>query len=156
MIKITSAAQAIELNKRLNKRLHKQQQHNIPDIVISHMQQFEGEDGLYHPDIHGYILWLQQDDDISNIPDIAEHGLITILEECDQPYCQDDYQPYCFEHVELHQQKDHNIYEMIISIDADKAIVIFVKDAPWLDKRLKTALDRQLQGENNRRKGETP
>lgn len=125
------------------------QKATIPDIIIQRMQQLEGNDGLYDPDIHGYIIILEQHDDISNIPAIAEHGLLTILQECDQPNHHPDYPPCCFEHVELHHQPDHNIYEMIITIDADKVIVIFAPDTPWLDTRLKQALERQLKYELN-------
>ncbi len=36
---------------------------------------------------------------------------------------------------------------MVVTIDADKAIVLFTYDAPWLDTRLKQALERQIHNE---------
>ena len=79
MIKLTSMLQANKLKEV------------IPDIVIKRMKQFQGNDGLYDPDIHGHLIWLEENDDISNIPELAQNGLLTILED----------QWQSFEYVEL-------------------------------------------------------
>lgn len=122
MIKITSAQQAERLRGV------------VPEVVITKMKQFEGDDDVYDPDIFGYLIWLEKSDDLSQIPEVGENGLLGILN--------DEWQG--FEVIDLHVNWGRIIYEMVVAIDADKVIVIFVEDAPWLDPRLKSALNTEF------------
>lgn len=122
MIKITSARQAEQLSGVL------------PEVVITKMKQFEGDDDVYDPDIFGYLIWLEQADDLSLIPEVGERGLLSIID--------DEWQG--FNVVDLHADGGRCIYEMVVAIDADKVIVLFVEDAPWLDLRVKSALDAEF------------
>jgi len=122
MIKITSTQQAEQLKGIL------------PELVITKMRQFEGDDGAYDPDIFGYLLWLEPSDDIDRLTEFAEVGLLSIF-DTDWPG---------FEFVDLHVEGERHIYEIVIAIDVDKVIVLFVEDTAWLDSRLKNVLNKAL------------
>ncbi|EAT16956.1 hypothetical protein HTZ97_07255 [Desulfuromonas acetoxidans] len=114
MIRITSTQQAESLKGIL------------PELVIKRMQEFEGTDDIYDPDIFGYLIWLEPGDDLTQLTDLAQGGLYDLL----------DNEWLGFEHVELHREVGRDIYEMVVAIDADKTIAVFLEAGPWLDLHL--------------------
>ena len=125
MIKLTSKLQARQLRGL------------IPDIVIQRMEQFEGDDDVYDPDIFGYLIWLEAGDDMGQLTEVSDNGLVDII---------NDYNLFGsgFECVELYVENGQRIFSMVVAIDADKCIVIFAPDEPWLDKGLKGVLEREI------------
>jgi hypothetical protein len=97
------------------------------------MEQFEGTDGIYDPDIFGYLIWLEPGDDLSCVTDVSPGGVYDLIDnEC-----------IGFEFVECHRQQGRDIYEMVVAIDADKTIAIFLEDGPWLDEQIQTVLKQE-------------
>lgn len=118
MIRITSVQQAISLGDR------------VPAIVLTRMKQLEGNDGVYDPEIFGYLIWLEAGDDLTNIPDVAEGGLYDLI----------DNEWLGFECVARHEEKGRIIFEMVVAIDANKVIALFVEDASWLPLQIAEVL----------------
>lgn len=121
MIRLNSAKQARELAGC------------IPQWAVTRMEQFEGTDGRYDPEIHGIIIVLEPGgDDITAIPEIGEHGLLDVIGNEERGY----------ESIEVLIGEDgKRVFEMVIAIDADKAIAIIIPDLPDLDPRLRQTLE---------------
>lgn len=118
MIRITSAQQARSLKER------------IPPIVVTRMEQFEGSDHLYAPEIYGYLIWMEAGDKCTDVTDVSPTGLHELMdEECPG-----------FEHVESHPHKDRIIYEIVVLIDNTKTIAIFIEDGDWIEEHIRTVL----------------
>lgn len=107
MIRIKSIEQALALRG------------TIPEIAVVRSQQFMG-DG-YQEDIHGLIVVLQNEPNLSMIPEIGTDGL------------NDSDGLPAFEYVETFLEGEDLVYEVVFQIDADKTIAVIVVDGPWLD-----------------------
>lgn len=64
MIKLTSAEQARALRGK------------IPELAVLRMEQFEGSDGKYCPDVHGYLVVAEPQDRPSDFKMVGEEGLV--------------------------------------------------------------------------------
>jgi hypothetical protein len=105
----------------------------VPEIVIERMGQFEGDDGLYSPEIHGHLVLLQEQDDISALPEVGPNGLLDVLGDDGGGY----------EFIDVVIENGKRVTEMVIQIDADKTIAVFIPDYPTLDERLRIVLERE-------------
>lgn len=125
MVKLTSVAQARQLSGV------------VPALAVERMVQFEGDDGCYDPEEHGYIMVLEEGDLIErDFPILGEDGLDAILEgEWLSP----------FEHVSYVREKDRRIFEATIPLGGDAMLVLIVPEAPWVDRRLLLVLDAEGQ-----------
>ena len=120
MIRLTSAAQARTLRDR------------IPALAVLRMQQFEGEDGQYDPAIHGHIVVLEAEDQIDrDLPEVGRFGLLDVL----------DSEWPGYEYVEVFVENGRRVFEMVIQIDADKAVAVIIPDEDWVDPRLRLILE---------------
>lgn len=120
MIRLTSAAQARDLACR------------IPQLAVTRMEQFEGDDGCYDPGIHGHIVVIEgPGDNLSDIPEIGEAGIFGVIDR-DAPG---------YEYVEVVIEDGRRIFEMVIAIDADRTVAIIIPDIPDLDPRLRQTLE---------------
>lgn len=118
MIRLTSARQALKLRG------------SIPELAVLRMVQFEGKDGRYNPKVHGYIMVIQERDDISKIPEIGPDGLFEII----------DSERSSFDYVEAFDENGRTIFEMVIHLDNDRTLAIIIPDGSWLDQRLRSVL----------------
>lgn len=120
MIRLTSAAQARELRGQ------------IPALVVQRMEQFEGSDGLYDPERHGFIVVLGPEDDITTLAEISDTGLLGILDPENPGY----------EFLDAIKEGEETVYEMAVALDEERTIAVFFVDSPALDRRLAAYLDR--------------
>lgn len=96
----------------------------FPDTVTKRMQQIETM----------YIIYLEPDDDLSDIPELGEDGLFGII----------DNEWIGFDYVRLHRKGAKRIYELLVIIDSCTSIVLFLEDHPSLDDRLRFVLEIQI------------
>lgn len=120
MIRIKSIEQAIALRG------------SIPEIAVIRSEQFMG-DG-YQEDIHGFIVVLQNEPNLSVIPEIGTDGL------------NDSDGLPAYEYIELFIEHEDLIYEIVFQIDADKTVAVIVVDGPWLDKDFRMQLSQASEG----------
>ncbi len=118
MIRLTSARQALNLRG------------TIPELAVLRMVQFEGQDGRYDPQVHGYILVVQEGDDISKIPEMGPDGLFEII----------DSERSSFDYVEAFDENGRTIFEIVIPLDNERTLAIIIPDGSWLDQRLRNVL----------------
>ena len=123
MIRLTSANQARALKGQ------------IPDLMIRRMEQFEGDDGAYDPQRHGYLVYLGENESITTLAEISETGLVPLLDPENPGY----------EFLEAVVENGETVWELAVAIDNEKTIVVFFTDSPALDQRLAAYLD-QLTG----------
>ena len=120
MIRIKSIEQAIALRG------------TIPEIAVIRAQQFMG-DG-YQVDIHGFIIVLQNEPNLSAIHEIGTDGL------------NDSDGLPAYEYIELFVEGEELIYEVVFQIDADKTVAVIIVDGPWLDIDFRKQLSHASEG----------
>jgi len=120
MIRISSIEQATSLRG------------TIPEIAVIRSQQFMGEG--YLKEVHGLITVLQEEPDLSAIPELGTTGLH------DHDGCPE------YEHVEVFIEGDRRVYEIVFQIDADKTIAVIAVDGPWLDAEFRNQLREACAG----------
>ncbi len=114
MIRLTSADQARALAGQ------------IPALVIERMVQFEGSDSAYDPELHGHIVVIGEDEDISTLSEISDSGLLAIFD----PVCPG------YEFLEAYQEEGKTVWEMAVALDDERTIAVFFTESPRLDRRL--------------------
>lgn len=121
MIKLTSAVQARNLADRL------------PRLAVERMVQFEGTDGHYDPENHGYIVVLEEGDDIGrDFPLLGEIGVFSDLgEKWLSP----------FEYVFFVRENGRRIFEAALPLAGDAMLVLIVPEEPWVEDCLLSALN---------------
>jgi hypothetical protein len=120
MIRLKSSRQALSLKGK------------IPEIAIVRVAQLDGTDKLYDPDVHGYLIIIEEGDDIEAIPEAGERGLLTFLDE-------GGLSP--FEYVS-HGQR---IYEAVMAINNEKTIAFIIPESVPIDDRLRRLLKAESQ-----------
>jgi hypothetical protein len=120
MVRITSIEQAIALRG------------TIPEIAVIRSQQFMG-DG-YQEDIHGFIVVLQNEPNLSVIHEIGAEGL------------NDSDGLPAYEYIEVFVEGEELIYEIVYQVDADKTVAVIVVDGPWLDIDFRMQLSQASEG----------
>lgn len=128
MIRLTSAQQARDLRGQ------------IPELVIRRMEQFEGSDGNYDPNVHGHLVYLGAGEDITTLREISDTGLLAILD----PECPG------YEFLEAHEEDGQTVWEMAFAIDNERTIAVFFVESSELDQRLADYID-HLTGDSERR-----
>jgi len=118
MIRLISIQQALSLRG------------TIPELAIIRSIQFMGEG--YRPEEHGYIIVVQEGDDITqnkltHIKEIGDDGLFT-----------DDVPN--FEYVEVFLDGDQVTFELVYQLDDSRTVAVIIPDAPWLDEGLRNIL----------------
>lgn len=127
MIKLTSAAQARRLAGKL------------PAIAVERMVQFEGYDGCYDPEEHGYILVLEEGDQIeSEVPMLGESELLAVLDDGES----------LFEYVFFVRENGRRVFEATVPLAGEAMLVLIVPEEPWVDERLLRALIQMGQEDN--------
>ncbi len=122
MIKLTSTAQA------------EQYRGQIPELAILRMTQLEGLDGLYDPTAHGFIIVVTEQDDVENdFPEVGDQGLLSGAK--DWPI---------FDYVEKYQEGTGSVIEAVTHLSNEKVLAFIIPDAPWMDIRLRTALEQAI------------
>jgi hypothetical protein len=120
MIKLTSTVEVERHRER------------IPAIVAFRMKQLEGDDGLYDPDAHGFIIVVTESDNIeADFPELGEHGLLSGTDEWP-----------IFDYVEKLPSGDGYVFEAVVHLDNERVWAYFLADAVWLDPRLREVLER--------------
>ncbi len=123
MIRLKSSSQILTLETK------------IPEIAIKRMIQFEGYDGLYDPDRHGYLIIIDDGDDLVNdIPEGGPLGLHTHLE--------DEFQSQ-FEYVSSTVEDGIVIYEAVMQVDNEKNIAVFIAETFPLHPQLRLVLENE-------------
>ena len=102
------------------------------------MVQFEGEDGFYDPEEHGFILVLEEGDELRGVPVVGE--------SCASARIDDDWQPP-FEYVFFVRENGRRIFEAAVSLAGDAMLILIVPEEPWVDARLMMILDAEGQEE---------
>ena len=120
MIRITSIAQALALRGTL------------PEVAVIRSQQFMG-DG-YLEEIHGLIVVLKNEPNLSAIREIGTDGL------------NDSDGLTAYEYIELFVEGEELIYEIVFQIDADKTIAVIIVDGPQLDIDFRMQLSQASEG----------
>ena len=121
MVKLNSADQARSLAGTL------------PAVAVERMMQFEGDDGGYDHEDHGYILVLEKGDDLRrDFPMLGECGLLGHLAQEGFP---------SFEYVVSVRENGRRIFEATIPLAGDAMLVLIVPEEPWVDSRLLRVLD---------------
>ena len=123
MIRLKSTSQILTLEKR------------IPEIVIRRMVQLE-KDCMYDAERDGFLIIVDGDDDLTDIPEAGPRGLMTFL---------DDDGFSLFEYVGVTTEDNDRIFECVIQIDDSKAIAIFVPESIELDSRLRHLLETEAE-----------
>ena len=98
----------------------------IPTLAYIRGIQFCGSQG-YQADIDGWIVILEQGDDITRIEEIEDDGLFT-----------DDVPN--FEYVEAFLDGDQVTFELVYQLDDSRTVAVIVPDEPWLDPSLRNIL----------------
>ena len=124
MIRLTSAKQALSLRG------------TIPELAVLRMVQFEGSDGAYDPASHGYIVIIEEGDDIALVPEVGPGGLFDVID--------DEWRSY--DALDAFDEDGHTVFEMVISLDNERTLAVIIPDAPWLDSRLRLVLDVETEG----------
>jgi hypothetical protein len=120
MIKLTSSIQAEQ---------HKGQ---IPAIAALRMKQLEGEDGLYSPEAHGFVILVTEQDNVeTDFLELGDQGLLSGTE--DWPL---------FDYVEKHQEGTGYVVEAVTHLNNEKVLAFIIPVEPWLDPRLRVILER--------------
>jgi hypothetical protein len=109
------------------------------------MAMFEDSDGLfypdglygpgktYDPDIHGYLIIIEADDNIEEIPEAGERGLLTFLDDDGLPP---------FEYVCRAIEGGQVVYEAVaLLVDNDRSIVFIIPESVITDDRLRQLLE---------------
>ncbi len=120
MIRITSIEQALDLRG------------TIPEVAVIRSQQFLGEG--YREEIHGFIIALQGEGNLSTIHEVGTDGL------------NDSDGLPAYEYIELFTEDDELVYEIVFQVDADKTIAVIVVDGPQLDKDFRMQLSHASEG----------
>ena len=121
MIRLKSSRQALSLKGK------------IPEVAIVRMTQLEGTDKLYEPDAHGYLIIIEEGDDIEAIPEAGERGLLTLLDDEDPEY------------VSHSIEDGQRIYELVMAIDNEKTIAFIIPESVPIDDRLRQLLEAESQ-----------
>lgn len=124
MIRLKSSSQALSLRGK------------IPDIAIVRMTQLEGTDKLYNPDAHGYLIIIEEGDNVESINEAGEQGLLTFL---------DDEGLSPFEFVASSIENGRKVYEAVLATDNEKNIAFFIPDSVPIDDRLRQLLEAESQ-----------
>lgn len=125
MIRLKSTSQILTLEKK------------IPEIAIKRMVQFEGYDGLYDPDRHGYLIVVEDGDDLVNdIPEGGDRGLHTHLD--------DEFQNQ-FEFVRSTDEDGVKIYEAVMQINNEKSVAVFISETFPLHDQLRLVLEMEAE-----------
>ena len=120
MIKLTSKIQA------------EQYRGQVSDIATFRMTQLQGTDGLYDPDVHGWVIIVTEQDDVENdFPELGDQGLLSGTK--DWPL---------FDYVEKHQEGTGYVVEAVTHLNNEKVLAFIIPGAPWLDPRLREILER--------------
>lgn len=127
MIRLTSARQARALRGK------------IPALAITRMEQFEGSDGRYDPERHGHIVVIEAGDDIAKLPEVADTGLLAVLD----PECPG------YEFLEPYEEDGRTVWEMAIALDEERTVAVIFVETERLDPRL-TSFLAQLATERRR------
>ena len=98
----------------------------IPTLAYIRGTQFCGSQG-YQADIDGWIVVMQEGDDITRIEEIGDDGLFT-----------DDVPN--FEYVEAFLDGDQVTFELVYQLDDSRTVAVIVPDEPWLDSELRKVL----------------
>ena len=98
----------------------------IPTLAYIRGIQFCGSQG-YQAEIDGWIVILEQGDDITRIKEVGDDGLFT-----------DDVPN--FEYVEAFLDGDQVTFELVYQLDDSRTVAVIVEDAPWLDPHLRNIL----------------
>ena len=78
-------------------------------------------------DIDGWIVVMEQGDDITRIEEIGDDGLFT-----------DDVPN--FEYVEAFLDGDQVTFDLVYKLDDSRTVAVIIRDAPWLDPSLRNIL----------------
>jgi hypothetical protein len=100
----------------------------LPAVAVTRMTALEGQDGKYDPKQHGSILVVEEDDVLDQIFDE-----LTLLD------LQEGWNP--FEYVVAVQEERGRVFEAVMSLGGDAAMVLIVPDESWLHPELRTALE---------------
>lgn len=120
MIRIRSYVQALKLKGQ------------IPALAVLRLKQLE-HGGGYSPDTHGYLIVIEEGDDIErDVPEAGEHGLLTFLDD-------DNIAP--FEYVSYSIENGQKIFEAVMAIDSDKTIAFIIPESVPIDERLRVLLE---------------
>ena len=98
----------------------------IPTLAYIRGVQFLGSEG-FDPEIDGWIVVLEQGDDITQIKEIGDDGLFT-----------DDVPN--FEYVEAFLDGDQVTFELVYQLDDSRTVAVIIPDEPWLDPSLRNIL----------------
>ena len=98
----------------------------IPTLAYIRGIQFCGSQG-YQADIDGWIVVMQEGDDITRIKEVGDDGLFT-----------DDVPD--FEYVEAFLDGDQVTFELVYQLDDSRTVAVIIPDAPWLDPSLRNIL----------------
>jgi len=110
----------------------------IPEIVIRRMVQFEGNDGKYDPDAHGYLMLVESSDDLEPpLPEIGGSRLLSMPES--------DWPPV--EYVRVLETGDDPLFEVVVPVDNEKAIAVFIPDHLLPPGRLREYLESTAENE---------
>lgn len=126
MIRLKSSRQALSL--RLKRK--------IPEIALVRMTQLEGNDKLYDPDAHGYLIVIEEGDNIESISEAGALGLLTFLDE-------GALSP--FEFVSHSIENGQGVFEAVIAINNEKMIAFFIPESVPIDDRLRQLLEAESQ-----------
>jgi len=114
VIRLTSAAQAQRLASKL------------PEVAVDRMVALEG-DGGYLPEIHGEIRVAEAGDSLEML--LGELAFLD-LQEGGSP----------FEYVVIVKENGGRVFEAVMSLGGDAALVLIVPDEEWLHPDLRAVL----------------
>jgi hypothetical protein len=120
MLRLRSAQEAKQLAGR------------IPALAVLRMVQLEGNDGRYDPECHGYVVVLEDGDDVSDLPEVSADGLLSVL----------DPEWPGYEFLEAFDEGGKTVWEMAVAVDEEKTVAVIFRESPALDRRLGQFLDR--------------
>lgn len=106
----------------------------IPEIAVTRSLQFQTNG--YSPEEHGYILVIQEGDNLSHVTEISPDGLV-LYDEDDNP---------SYEYIEAFWENGHVVYEVVFQIDDSRTIAVIIPDEPWLDTDLRRNLQQATLG----------
>lgn len=131
MIRLKSVSQALSLKGQ------------IPDIAVERMVQFADKEALFYPDglhgsgkiydpeIHGYLIIIEDGDDVEAISEAGERGLLTFLGDGLPP----------FEYVSCSIEGGQKVYEAVMLLDNERTIAFIVPESVPIDGRLRQVLE---------------
>lgn len=104
----------------------------IPELAITRALQFQG-DG-YDPERDGHIVVMEQEPDLSCVPEIGTMGL-----------CDPDGLP-AYEYVDAFAEGGELLFEVVFQIDDERAVAVIVTDGPWLGRQFRMELHEAVEG----------